>query len=212
MGDVNAFLEFCELVDRLNDSDRWSLVLAHLSYEADCVTLKVRVETCLDEVPNQDWEIRAHKVREVKLQAGRTHGAELYADHVLLWGYKEPITRLFFKGPPERHEEVLWRLYERNFSLTQGLIPFDRYVNSHFIRNRLSGGFGLLAEGPDRLLREYASVLETTDLEPYFPYNSGLPRRWSEDLRRWVSDDKGLSVLILGESHIIGTSFSADRA
>jgi hypothetical protein len=77
-------------------------------------------------MPNQDWEIRASSVREVNFKAGKMDWAELSADDVLLWGYKEPTTRLFFKGRPEPHEDVLWRLCERNLSLTQGLISFDR--------------------------------------------------------------------------------------
>ena len=85
-------------------------------------------------------------------------------------GLKEPRTRLYFKGPSACHDDLLWRFYERHRSLTQDRIPFDRYINAHFIANRLSGGFGMLAEGPDRLVREYASVLEASDLEPYFPY------------------------------------------
>ena len=52
-----------------------------------------------------------------------------------------------------------------------------------FLSNRLSGGCGVLADGPDRLLREYAAVLSESDLEPYFPYPPRPPHSWDDEKR-----------------------------
>jgi hypothetical protein len=70
----------------------------------------------------------------------------------------------------------------------------------------------VLADGPERLLREYADVLKESDLEPYFPYPTRAPHWWDDEHRRWVDGDQNLSVLILGgSSYIVGTEFFANR-
>ena len=86
-------------------------------------------------------------------------------------------------------------------------IPFERYLNPAIIESRLSTGSGVLADGPDRLLREYAAVLREA-IEPYFPYPPRPSHRWDEDSRCWVDEDANLQVLILGgSSYIVGSDF-----
>jgi hypothetical protein len=211
MADVEEFLESCELVADPEDAESWMLSWTNVVYGSDHLSLRVLVETHRSVKPNQTWEIRADNLAEVRLEAGRSHGAALTRDHVILWPFKEQVSQLNFSGPSASHERLLWELYELHHVLTKGLIPFDRFLNPHFTRNRLSGGFGVLAKGPDRLLREYASVLKKSDLEPYFPYPPKLPLRMDEDRHQWIVEDRDLSVLILGKSHIIGTNFTAVR-
>jgi hypothetical protein len=133
-------------------------------------------------------------------------------DHVLLWDHQEPFSQLNFAGPATCHIDVLWNLHERHRAAAGHWIPFDRYLNPWCVSNRLSGGGGVLADGPDRLLREYAAVLADSDLEPYFPYPPRPAHRWDEEHGRWVDEDQKLSVLILGGcSYIVGSEFFADR-
>jgi len=209
MGEVEEFIKSCELVADPHDPESWTLSWTNVVYGVDHVNVRVLVETHRTAIPDQTWEIRACNPVEITLKAGRTHGAALSRDHALLWPFKEQVSQLNFTGPSASHEGLLWELYEAHHALTKGFIP--RYLNAHFIHNRLSGGFGVLADGPDRLLREYASVLKRSDLESYFPYPSKPPRRVDEDRGQWIVEDRDLSVLILGNSHIIGTSFGAVR-
>ena len=211
MDEVADFLTSCERVADPHDSESWTLSWTNADYGSDHVSVRVLVETNRDATPDQTWEIRASDPLEVSLKAGSSHGAALSRDHVLLWPFKEQVSQLNFRGPVASHESLLWELYEAHQALTKGLIPFDLYLNPHFTRNRLSGGFGVLAHGPDRLLREYAAVLKRSDLEPYFPYPVKPPLRLSNGGQGWIVEDRDLSVLILGKSHIIGTSFTAVR-
>ncbi len=209
MEEVEEFLKSCKLVADPYDPESWTLSWTNVVHGVDHVSVQVLVETHRTAIPDQTWEIRACNPVEISLKAGRTHGATLSRDHALLWPYKEQVSQLHFSGPSASHEGLLWELYEAHHALTEGLIP--RYLNAHFIRNRLSGGCGVLADGPDPLLREYASVLKRSDLEPFFPYPSKPPLRRDEDRGQWIVEDRDLSALILGESHIIGTSFGAVR-
>ncbi len=211
MAEINSFLESCESVADQEDDESWTLSWTDVSQGRDHVSLGVLIETHRVSIPNQTWEIRATNPVEMNLKAGRSNGAALFGDHPLLWGFSEPVSQLNFTGPSGRHEVLLWELYERHHALTEDFIPFDRFMNAHFIRNRLSGGSGVLANGPDRLLREYASVLKRSDLAPYFPYPAKPPVRWDEDRRHRVAEDRHFSVLILGDSHIIATNFSAEQ-
>ncbi len=70
----------------------------------------------------------------------------------------------------------------------------------------------MLAEGPERLLAEYAAVLDRHGIEAYFPYPAEPAHHWDEDRRCWVDDGNSLSVLILGGlSYIVGADFYAHR-
>ncbi len=87
-----------------------------------------------------------------------------------------------------------------------------RYLNPAILGNCLSTSGGVLADGPDRLLREYAEVLQEHECEPYFPYPPRPAHRWDEDSRCWIDEEDKLSVLILGRSsYIVGTDFFAIR-
>ena len=85
-------------------------------------------------------------------------------------------------------------------------------MNPAVLDRCLSSGSGVLADGPERLLREYAAVLNEHDVEPYFPYPSRPPHRWDEDNRCWNDEEENLSVLILGgSSYVVGSDFFACR-
>ena len=66
-------------------------------------------------------------------------------------------------------------LHERHRAVAGHWIPFERYLNSVFLSNRLAGDCGVLADGPDRLLREYAAVLSKAISSLIFPIRLGRP-------------------------------------
>jgi hypothetical protein len=222
VGDIIEFLSFCERVDSLDESESSTLTWRVARRNGQALNLHVLVETRLEEIPDQSWEIRVNHAREIELMDRRFAAWSFSYDdltysreHVLLWGYKDLVSQLNFTGPSGSHERLLWDLYERHRKVTGDWIPFDRYLNGHFIHNRLSGGHGVLAAGPDRLVQEYASVLRGSDLEPYFPYPPHLPVRvygtcGVEELL-WEAEDADLSVLVLFDSYVVGTGFSAHR-
>jgi hypothetical protein len=214
VGTIEGFLSFIDRVESLGEFENWSMNWRSARRDVRALHLEVFVETHSEEIPDQSWVIRVDEVREIELKEGGfgAHDALIFSrDHVLLWGYKDLVSQLNFTGPTASHEGLIWDLLQRHQQVTEGWIPFNRYLGIH---NSLSGGHGVLAQGPDRLLQEYASILRGSDLEPYFPYPPHPPVRVygpngvSELL--WKAEEEELSVLVLFDSFIVGTGFSAE--
>jgi hypothetical protein len=212
MHPVQEFIEFCDHVRANDDHDCWSMTWLDTLREGRSLVLRLAVDTGLNDRPNQIWEVGCRHTRGFSLVEFELTDWTLAEDHVLLWDHQEPFSQLNFIGPCERHEDVLWKLYERHRAVAWPWIPFERYINAAIIESCLSTGSGVLADGPDRLLREYSAVLHESGIKPYFPYPSRPAHRWDEDGRCWVDEEAKLTVLILGgSSYIVGTDFFASR-
>jgi hypothetical protein len=212
MHPVHEFIEFCDHVQADDDHECWSMTWLDTLREGRSLVLRLAVDTGLNDRANQIWEVGCQHTRGFSLLEFELTDWTLTDDHVLLWDHQEPFSQLNFIGPHRRHGDVLWKLYERHRSVAWPWIPFERYLNPSVLESGLSAGSGVLADGPHRLLREYAAVLSDSDLEPYFPYPPRPAHRWDEDLRCWVDENEKLSVLILGgSSYIVGTDFFASR-
>jgi len=212
MGLVQEFVEFCDHVQARDHDECWSMTWLDTMREGRALILRLGIHTGMDDVPDQIWEVGSEQTRAFSLVEFEFSDWTFSNDHVLLWDHQEPFSQLNFAGPPSCHGEVLWNLHECHRAVAGHWIPFERYMNSLFLRNGLAGGGGVLADGPDRLLREYAGVLSASDIEPYFPYPPRPPYRWNEEDGRWVDEDQRLSVLILGgSSYVVGADFFANR-
>jgi hypothetical protein len=212
MSQVQEFLDFCDLVHAQDLHESWAMTWLDTMREGRSLVLRLAVHTGLDDVPNQIWEVGAHHTRGFSLTEFELGAWAFSRDHVLLWEHQEPFSQLNFCGPSCRHTELLWNLHERHHAIAGHWIPFDRYLNRVCLSNRLSSGCGVLADGPDRLLREYSKVVADSDLEPYFPYSPRPAHWWDDEHERWVDEDRSLSVLILGcSSYIVGDDFFANR-
>jgi len=209
---IQDFIEFCDHVHNHDYDENASMTWLDTLREGRKLILHVGIQTGMDDVSNQIWEVGSEHTRAFSLVEFDFTDWTFSDDHVLLWDHQEPFSQLNFAGPPSCHGEVLWNLHERHRAVAGHWIPFERYMNGRFLRNGLAGGGGVLADGPDRLLREYAAVLSASDLEPYFPYPPRPAHGWDEENRRWVDEDQKLSVLILGgSSYVVGTGFFANR-
>ncbi len=212
MRPVQQFIQFCEHVRANDDHDCRSMTWLDTVREGRSLVLKLAVDTGLDEWPNQIWEVGCRHTRAFSLVDFELTDWTLTDDHVLLWDHQEPFSQLNFRGPTRKREEVMWKLVERHRAVAWPWIPFERYINPTILANCLSSGSGVLADGPDRLLREYAEVLEGNDCEPYFPYPPRPAHRWDEENRCWIDEEEKLSVMILGgSSYVVGTDFFASR-
>jgi len=209
---IQEFTEFCDHVHARDHHECWSMTWLDTEREGRMLSLRLGIHTGMDDVPDQIWEVGSEHTRAFSLVELEFTDWTFSDDHVLLWDHQEPFSQLNFRGPPSSHGDVLWDLHERHRAVAGDWIPFERYLNGLFLSNRLAGGGGVLADGPDRLLREYAAVLRASDLEPYFPYPPRPAHPWDEENRRWVDADQRLSVLILGNSsYVVGTGFFANR-
>ena len=139
------------------------------------MVLRLAVDPGLDEGHGQIWEVGSRHTCGFSLVEFEFTDWTLSDDHVLLWDYEEPFSQLNFIGPTTPHEDLLWRLYERHRAVAWPWIPFERYVNPAILESRLSTGSGVLADGPDRLLREYAAVLQEAISSPISLIRRGRP-------------------------------------
>lgn len=219
MGAIDEFLDDCRDVMYDPDPEDWSVSWSEVRCQPGSIELRLCIEAPSGEGGSRIWRVRSEGVREARLTAGQDTGSYpphspvvLLDDHILLWGHNEPTSQLsvLVRGPTAKREALLWGLHDRHFSLVADWIPFSRYINGYFCHNRLSSGSGVLALGPHRLLAEYASVFEGSDVEAYFPYPPTPAVHWDEK-RGWISNDRDLRVLILGNSYIIADAFEADR-
>jgi hypothetical protein len=144
MRTVDAFLEFCDLVHSRDYHECWSMTWLDTMREDKSLTLRLGVQTGLDDVPDQVWEVGARCTRVFSLVEFEFTAWTISDDHVLLWEHQEPFTQLNFRGPASSHGEVLWDLHERHRKIAGHWIPFDRYINTALLSNRLSGGCGVL--------------------------------------------------------------------
>ncbi len=212
MGLVQEFVAFCDKVHERDEHECWSMTWLDTLRDGDTLALRLAVDTGLDDMPDQIWEVGCHHTRAFSLVEFEFSDWTLYDDHVLLWDFEEPFSQLNFRGPSGCHVEVLWWLRERHRAIAGHWIPFERYINPWCLNNRLSGCGGVLADGPHRLLKEYADVLSGTELDPYFPYAPRPPHRWDAEQKCWAEDDPKLSVLVLGgSSYVIGADFFSTR-
>jgi hypothetical protein len=180
--------------------------------EGRSLVLRLAVDTGSTDQPNQIWEVGSRHTRGFSLVEFELTDWTLTDDHALLWDHQEPFTQLNFIGPCAKNEGVLWKLYARHRAIAWPWIPFERYMTPAILESCLSTGSGVLADGPERLLKEYADVLRENGVEPYFPYSSRPAHRWDEETRAWVNEEAKLSVLVLGgSSYMIGTDFFATR-
>jgi hypothetical protein len=212
MGLVQEFVDYCEHVSTCDLDENSSMTWLDTMRDGRKLVIRVGIRTGTEDVGDEIWEIGAEYTREFSLVEFEFTDWTFTDNHVLLWDHKEPFNQLNFAGSPACHRDVLWALHERHRAVAGHWIPFERYLNNLFLRNGLAGGCGVLADGPDRLLREYAAVLSRCDLEPYFPYAPRPAHWWDEDNHCWVDDDPKLAVLVLGRSsYIVGRDFFAER-
>ncbi len=79
------------------------------------------------------------------------------SEHPLLWDHNEEHVFMFFSSAPCDPFELVGRLYEAHAHLLGGWRAFANYL--HADSELLHSGFGLLAEGPRRVIDEYAKVI-----------------------------------------------------
>ena len=213
MRTVDAFLDFCDLVNSQDYHECWSMTWLDTLRNGRSLTF--RAWGC-----TRGWTIcrtrsgkSAHDIpgcfrwSSLSSRRGRSRTTIPCCGTT-----RSHSPSSIFAARHRATAEYFWDLFARDREIAGHWVPLERYINPAFLENRLSGGCGVLADGPDRLLREYAAVLKESDLDPYFPYSPRPPHWWDDENRRWDDTDQNLSVLILGgSSYIVGTGFFANR-
>ena len=162
--------------------------------------LLVSLVVTADEDPDlpQNVRITCQSWRENTLVPGHYADVMLTRDHVLLWHYHQPHVLVSFNGHVPDPLAVVGALFERHTELVGNLIPFSKYFNPGMrLSELIRGSFGMLADGPERLVLAYEEVMS----------HYGV----SVSHHRSVSAyDEALSILMMDENYVIANGFVAE--
>ena len=119
-------------------------------------------DSWIDTESRMSFNILCHDFLEKDLQIGFADIIDFTDNHQVLWPYHCEHAHLYFSSPPKNSYEIVGRLFETHERLMQGWKPFKAYINYSYnsdLPGLLEGGYGLLANGPKILLKEYAKAI-----------------------------------------------------
>ena len=182
--------------------DSGVLYLTSISKQNDGLRLALKVVPLMNDNSIQYWTIRCNYPLKHRIELDNYYDLSIASNHVLLWEHIEPkIAVSFSGGKPENANFIVGLLCETHKKLCGNWIPFGRFFNmSDRINDLISGGYGQLCEGPETLMSAYENVLK----ENGFQTNSQI-------LLNRLDDFSDVRVLILGNSYIVATNFTAKR-
>lgn len=157
-----------------------------------------------NDYPIQKWQVTCIGMEEYKLESYDFEEFEVLDDHYYLWDYKKRTNELFFKGEALNIKEIVADLYLQHNKRTQGLVPFEKYLNVYKNSNGdiewlLKGKEGLFAEGPPEQMEIYEKIL----------LNYGL--KISSLSTKIKKRCEGCRVFLFGESFVVAKAFDAIR-
>ncbi len=201
MSDLSASIaDLCDLLATL-ESQYWIVSAQQRSYGELDLELRVLSD---EDAPRQVWRIHCQHIREHRLTLGAKRTFLLLAEHPLLWKYVQPEMALWFHGRPACLEETLGGLYRVHYEMAGTALPFERFLNAFPLSRLLEGGYGLLARGPESLIRAYQKVLEAQKV-PHSFLLYPVPR-WSNGL-----EDERFQALLMEDSFILFKDLEAAR-
>lgn len=106
------------------------------------------------------FELVFEDVPEATARPSATGGLLAADEHPILWQHNDEHVSLFFSSAPSEPTELVGRLYEAHTRLLGDWRALAEYLHAN--SQLLRGGHGLLAQGPKRVIDEYASVVGDT--------------------------------------------------
>jgi hypothetical protein len=106
------------------------------------------------------FELAFEDVPETTATPSESGSLSVADDHPLLWQHNDESVSMFFSSAPSDPLALLGRLYEAHTALLAGWREMADYcyADSHILR----AGLGRLADGPRRVIEEYARVVGDT--------------------------------------------------
>ncbi len=88
-------------------------------------------------------------------------------------------------------------------------IPFERYFNRNLpLVQLIASGHGLLAEGPQKLVKGYEQVMNEFGFQCSCLFRS--PMR-PNPLQGWIEESGELLALVLDKSYVVASSVTAEK-
>lgn len=103
----------------------------------------------------ESWRVEAHEIGRGSLQMPR--------EHPFLWRLASNTRSLHFQNKPRDTDALIGALLRTHQEATRGLLPFPSLLNCGSVPGLvalLEGGHGLLARGPEPLMRAYIAEIE----------------------------------------------------
>jgi hypothetical protein len=193
-----------QLLEREEDGYFW---LTKAVNEGSTILLSLDILSVQYPDIHPHWQVTCSGVREHSLSLGYADKFQLTDDHVLLWTHTKRKLSTYFSGTCLDVDAVVGALYHRHQELTAGWIPFQRFLNPNLeIKQLLTGGSGMLAEGAEPLMLAYEDVLRKFGFTASH-VDAGEPAHWNGET--WLEEREKLSVLIIDRSYIVAEEFTA---
>lgn len=206
----NALIE--EIARNLDQFDPEEILISidRADFKAAVPYVDINIQTTsIDDVVEQKWRIYLIGYLAGRLESGESYFMYFKNDHPLLWDYNDLQASLYFNGLPGDFYKLYWDLYNVHESLYGSYYDMDKYLNTEIkLHELMRSNYGLLANGPKRLLIEYAKCLEKESVKSSI-INEREPTFWNGE--RIVSGLRNPSVLLFGGSYIITDEFRLEK-
>lgn len=192
--------EFCE-------SDGWFRIIS-ADWMADELRLEVSICLCESERETQVWEISCSCVFSEFIVSEYSETLSLEDNDPLLLQYKDlEVDLAFSKNLLNPYE--LYGVVATTCIKHLGELPISNWLNSDQMSSPIcSSKYGILGRFPMVVAKEICVLLENKDIsiKPLEPHD---PKYWDgEQFNEYPSN---MEVLIIGNSYVVGTGFSAER-
>jgi hypothetical protein len=198
------------MMDTVDYENNGCIHLISAIEQEDDIELHFRLSTGEDCTPPQFWKINCQSVKEHKLFLGRIdHPFEIYMDHILLSNHNESPVELTFSGQSQDVFSMIGKLYAKHVKIVGNYIPFHTYLNCSLdIVQLLNGRYGLLAEGPEKLINGYQEVLDAEGFT-----TSILPTRKPYYINGQFVNFQGERqyLLLMGSSYIVAADIKLQK-
>ena len=152
-----------------------------------------------------EWIIKTINYRSSRLSSDLASTIEISDDNPLLWYYSDSQSEIYFNGVCNDADKLFIDLYHIHNFLFKGLFNFENTLNqASDFGNLLKSKTGLLANGPNSLMKEYANVLDRNGIG-YSIIGNRTPTYW--DGQNHIQEVGNAKVLLIGNSYIVADQF-----
>lgn len=198
-----------ELSDILEDYDPDDFDIVITKVDRDISNskfdLQLFVQSNTEENHDRIWTISTKQYRKSKISFEYASTLEISQDHPILWQFSDKQSEIYFNGNCKDIDRLYLNLSNVHKGIFQDLLPFDESLNDTTDFYKLmNASNGLLARGPQKLLKQYEEILEQHSLKCSI-IGDRVPTYWDGD--KHVTESGNAKVLFVDNSYIIADEF-----
>jgi hypothetical protein len=191
-----------------NDPEDISIVITKINFETSSPNFDIKVTVQgynNDDNVVRQWTIKTVQYRKSKISLEFASTLELNQNHPILWQFSNTHAEIYVSGHCSEPDKLFVSLYKIHKILFEDLIPFSDSIRDAIDFNWLTNSpNGLLAQGPKKLMTEYANILGQHNLE-FSIVGERVPTYW--DGEKHVTETGNAQVLFIDNSYIIADEF-----